>query len=524
MHAEEGWHSSEELFQNALEFAPFGMCLTSLDGVFLRVNPTLSRMLGRQEEELLAMSWPSLTHPDDLAVSQSAERDLVDGKVPSVEFEKRYVHRDGNIIWVRVRDFLAKNSQGVSTGFVTHIEDITERRRAAEELRRAKEAAEGASLAKSEFLANMSHEIRTPMNGILGTTELALASELDAQQREWLGMAHDCAESLMAILNDILDLSKIESGRLELETEPLHIRREIQRAVNIVLPIASRKGLAVEAMVEPDVPECVLGDSVRLRQVLVNLLGNAVKFTRSGLVKVRARSESRGDALCLYFSVTDTGIGIPAAEQAAIFEPFRQADNSIVRSYGGTGLGLSICNRLVGLMGGQIGVESEYGAGSTFWFTVRMEHAQAADADELDSGPDERTAPAGRPLRILLAEDNGVNRMVVERLLAKHGHSVHAVENGRDAVAAAAGETYDVILMDVQMPVMDGLEATAAIRHMQSSTASRVPIIALTAHAMQGDRERFLASGMDAHVSKPIRIQELLNSIEGLVSSAQVRK
>ena len=355
MHAEEGWHSSEELFQNALEFAPFGMCLTSLDGVFLRVNPTLSRMLGRQEEELLAMSWPSLTHPDDLAVSQSAERDLVDGKVPSVEFEKRYVHRDGNIIWVRVRDFLAKNSQGVSTGFVTHIEDITERRRAAEELRRAKEAAEGASLAKSEFLANMSHEIRTPMNGILGTTELALASELDAQQREWLGMAHDCAESLMAILNDILDLSKIESGRLELETEPLHIRREIQRAVNIVLPIASRKGLAVEAMVEPDVPECVLGDSVRLRQVLVNLLGNAVKFTRSGLVKVRARSESRGDALCLYFSVTDTGIGIPAAEQAAIFEPFRQADNSIVRSYGGTGLGLSICNRLVGLMGGWIG-------------------------------------------------------------------------------------------------------------------------------------------------------------------------
>ena len=210
-------------------------------------------------------------------------------------------------------------------------------------------------------------------------------------------MAHDCAESLMAILNDILDLSKIESGRLELETEPLHIRREIQRAVNIVLPIASRKGLAVEAMVEPDVPECVLGDSVRLRQVLVNLLGNAVKFTRSGLVKVRARSESRGDALCLYFSVTDTGIGIPAAEQAAIFEPFRQADNSIVRSYGGTGLGLSICNRLVGLMGGQIGVESEYGAGSTFWFTVRMEHAQAADADELDSGPDERTAPGGRP-------------------------------------------------------------------------------------------------------------------------------
>jgi signal transduction histidine kinase/CheY-like chemotaxis protein len=380
-----------------------------------------------------------------------------------------------------------------------------------DDLQRAKEAADRGSRAKSEFLANMSHEIRTPLNGILGVTQLAAACATSENQREYLRIAQDSAETLLAIINDILDLSKIEAGRMELESEPFHIRTELERAVNLMRPAATAKGLTLGMTVEDDVPEKVAGDALRLRQVLVNLVGNAVKFTQTGRVSVSAAPHSPG--MCK-FSVTDTGIGICPEDQAAIFAPFQQADGSTTRRFGGTGLGLSISKKLVGLMGGEIGVASSP-QGSTFWFTACFEPVEAPTSQP-PAGGSEATAP-GEPLKILLAEDNRVNQFVAVHLLESHGHTVCTAEDGRAAVDAAEAATFDVILMDIQMPRMDGLEATAAIRQRERLTGPRVPIIALTAHAMDGDRQRFLAAGMDGYVSKPIRVPELLAAI------AQVR-
>jgi len=397
------------------------------------------------------------------------------------------------------------------------------------ELLEARDAALESSRVKSAFLANMSHEIRTPMNGALGMIELVLDSALTAEQREYLTMARDSAQSLLEVINDILDLSKIEAGSLDLESVPFSPCRVVSETFQLFALPAKRKGLAFVHDIAPDIPEYTTGDPTRLRQVLINLIGNAIKFTSRGEVSLRVCVVHRtADQATLHFAVRDTGIGIAAEKQTAIFNPFTQVDGSITRRFGGTGLGLSIAAKLAEKMQGHISVESTSGAGSTFSFTavVKLGPSPAMLPPEPEAmEPTFMPCMRPHPLRILVAEDNPVNQRLTAALLRREGHDVLLAANGREAVEEFAAECFDAILMDIQMPVMDGYEATAAIRRQEQQLgAYRTPILALTAHAMTGDREQCLSAGMDDYVSKPIRCSELTHKLARLVARSAKRR
>jgi PAS domain S-box-containing protein len=499
--------ASEERFRHAFQFAGIGMALVGLDGRWLRVNKSLCEIVGYTEAELLQKTFQDITHPDDLEADLSLVRELIDGSRRFYQLEKRYVHKAGHSVWIRLTASLVRDAAGTPLHAVSQIEDITERKLLEESLAAARDQALEGSRLKSEFLATMSHEIRTPMNGVIGMTALLRDTPLTAAQADYVRTIESSGESLLTIINDILDYSKIEAGRTELEIAPFNVRECLESALDLFAGRAAEKKLKLTMWIAADVPAYVATDATRLRQILVNLIGNAIKFTAVGEVRVSVDSERLDDTTGrhrLKFAVSDTGIGIPPEGMGRLFKSFSQVDASMTRRFGGTGLGLAISHRLAGLMGGTMWAESEADRGSIFHFTIIADPMDVPAAPPAPRAIADPTMALRCPLRVLIVEDNAVNQRVATLLLQRLGYRAATASNGIEAIAALELADYDVVLMDVDMPDLDGCEATRRIR-AKKDMAMRPWIIALTAGAMQGDREKALAAGMNDFLPKPVR-------------------
>jgi PAS domain S-box-containing protein len=528
-HADDSVRDSEEKFRQLAEnVREVFWILNPASGDLLYVNPAYEEIWGRSCESLYAdpVSWFEAIHPEDQAEANRINGRQRQGEVIAAEYRIR--RPDGSERWIRDRAFPIRDQSGHLIRVAGIADDITERKAFEARLVRAKEAADAANQAKSTFLANMSHEIRTPMNGVVGMLQLLAETDLSSTQKEYARIAQISAQTLLALIEDILDLSKIEAHKIDFETIPFGLRSVLENSIGGLRARAEAKGLKFEIAAAAGVPDLLWGDPKRLGQILTNLVSNAVKFTEQGRITVGVRPESETqDTAVVRFAVTDTGIGIREDRASDIFLPFVQADASTTRKYGGTGLGLAICKQLVEMMGGRIGFETEEGQGSTFWFTgvfgkVTEPARGAADTSKStvqdghgtphaqDSHQACGTSDPLRPGRILVAEDNETNRIVILAQLAKLGYEAIAVTDGAQAIKALDQQEFDLVVMDCHMPVMDGEEATRRIR---ASCKGHIPIIALTANAMVGDRERYLRAGMDDYLSKPVEILALKETL-----------
>jgi PAS domain S-box-containing protein len=507
--------NSENAYRQLVELSPDGIYIHQ-DEKIVYINAAGVRLFGgHAPADLLGTSCWDRLHPDSYTLVRQRLQEIQVTKMAVALVEETYVRLDGSVFPVDVAaaPFIYQGKPALQVVF----HDLTERKRVEGALAHARDAAEAANFAKSRFLANMSHEIRTPMNGVLGMAQLLTRqANLTEQQRHYLEMLQDSGKTLLRIIDEILDFSKIEAGKLVLAEVEFDLRQQVGDALRMLVPQAQRKGLVLFWQIAADVPGRFCGDPDRLRQILCNLVDNAVKFTRHGEVQVRvslAESDKvisrRGDGVWLYFRVRDSGIGIPDTAHAYLFQPFMQADDSTTRSYGGTGLGLVIAKQIVELMGGEIGYEPAPGGGTIFWFTVRLAPtAKASSPAAVQLGKLETLAG-----HVLLVEDNAINALVAQAMLQSFGLEVSMAANGKEALEFWENGRFDAVLMDCQMPEMDGFEATRQIREREAApsqnTISPTPIIALTANAFPEDRARCLAVGMDDFVAKPFSRDDL---------------
>lgn len=504
----------------ALEHAVDGISRVDTKGRFDSVNKTFAGIVGYDPGELLGQPWQSIIYTNDQDKMMTAyQYMLTDGKV---EAEARGVKKDGTVFYIQLTMVTTHDENQKFIGHYLFMKDITDAKQEEQELIAARKAALESSHAKSEFLANMSHEIRTPMNGVIGMTRLLADTALAPEQREYVDTIKTSAEGLLNLINDILDFSKIEARKVEFEIVDFSLRALLMDCRNILVHAAASKGIKLELDIAQSVPDNLRFDPAKLRQILINLMGNAVKFTQEGDVNVRVTLQDQAEKWVeLRFEVSDTGIGMSTETQKRIFKVFSQADSSTTRRFGGTGLGLSICKRLVEIMGGEIGVTSHEGEGSLFWFTLQMEKG-ATQVSQPAAKPKGKLPRFAHETRVLVVEDNLINQQVAVQMLEKAGIQVDAVDNGLEALTALNEGKYDVVLMDCQMPGMDGYETTREIRKTELNTGRRIPIVAATADAMSGDRQKCFRADMDDYVTKPIDYEKLLETVAKWVPAGRV--
>ncbi len=528
--SQEKLKASEVRFRSIFEKAAAGMATIGIDGKFLQVNQAFCKMLGYTEEEFLELTIDAITHPDDRKESLFHFKSMRVSDKQEVQIERRYLHKDGKVVWGYTTEAWISDSSRDVVYAVMLVQDITERKQAEEEFRKAKEAAEVANRAKGEFLANMSHEIRTPMNGVMGMAQLLLETNLSEEQLEFAKTIQTSAEALLIVINDILDFSKIEAGKLDIEPINFDLKKEVNNVIELLEDKSNEKNIEMIAIYAPDAPHYIVGDPGRIRQVLLNLVSNAVKFTKKGhvLVRVDKIDEFEND-VTMKITVEDTGIGIPEEKLKFIFDKFTQADASMTRKFGGTGLGLAITSQLVKLMGGEIQVNSQPGKGSTFTITLNLPRGKETrsvktkePAEYRSSKPEEYSKKKSQgesiPAHVLLVEDNFVEQKVTMRMLEKIGCKVDLADNCTEAMEMTQHEKYDIMFVDHSLLILEGYDSVKKINESKESTGCHIQIVALTTQDMENDHMRCIEAGMDSYIIKPIQkhvLIEVLNRFVG---------